>query len=50
MKKIINDPNSFVDEALEGLLLAHPGELKAAPTTAGRSLGPTLRSRARSAS
>ena len=24
VKKIINDPNSFVDEALEGLLISHP--------------------------
>lgn len=28
MKKIINDPNKFVDEYLEGLLLAHPYSLK----------------------
>jgi dihydroxyacetone kinase-like protein len=29
MKKIINDPNAFVDEALEGILAAHPTMLKA---------------------
>jgi dihydroxyacetone kinase len=28
MKKIINDPNSFVDEVLEGILAAHPSMLK----------------------
>ena len=28
MKKIINDPNKFVDEYLEGLLLAHRDSLK----------------------
>jgi dihydroxyacetone kinase-like protein len=27
MKKFINDPKRFVDEMLEGILLAHPGEL-----------------------
>ena len=27
MKKFINDPKNFVDEMLEGILLAHPGEL-----------------------
>lgn len=30
MKKIINDPQSFVDEMLDGLLLAHPDQLRAA--------------------
>ena len=30
MKKIINDPESFVDEVIDGLLLAHPDRLKAA--------------------
>ncbi|HHX45716.1 MAG TPA: dihydroxyacetone kinase subunit DhaK [Chloroflexi bacterium] len=30
MKKIINDPMAFVDETLEGILAAHPGQLKAA--------------------
>ena len=30
MKKIINDPNAFVDEALDGILAAHPTMLKAA--------------------
>ena len=28
MKKIINDPNDFVDEMVEGILLAHPDEVK----------------------
>lgn len=31
MKKIINDPMRFVDEMLEGLLLAHSSELRALP-------------------
>lgn len=30
MKKIINDPMAFVDEVLEGILQAHPTQLKAA--------------------
>jgi len=30
VKKIINEPERFVDEVLEGLLAAHPGELRAA--------------------
>jgi dihydroxyacetone kinase len=30
MQKIINDPRAFVDEMLEGVLLAHPGNLRAA--------------------
>ena len=30
MKKIINDPMAFVDEMLEGVLAAHPDQLKAA--------------------
>jgi phosphoenolpyruvate---glycerone phosphotransferase subunit DhaK len=30
MKKLINDPDAFVDEMLEGLLIAHPDMLKAA--------------------
>lgn len=30
MKKLINDPNDFVDEVLDGLLLAHPDELRVA--------------------
>lgn len=30
MKKIINDPMAFVDEMLEGILAAHPSQLKAA--------------------
>jgi dihydroxyacetone kinase len=29
MRKIINEPKAFVDEMLEGLLLAHPGQLRA---------------------
>ncbi|KKX99331.1 dihydroxyacetone kinase family protein [Microbacterium sp. Ag1] len=29
MRKIINDPQTFVDETLEGILLAHPDELRA---------------------
>lgn len=29
MKKIINDPFAFVDEMLDGILLAHPNKLKA---------------------
>ena len=29
MKKIINDPFAFVDEMLEGILLAHPDQLRA---------------------
>ena len=28
MKKIINDPFAFVDEMLEGIILAHPDKLK----------------------
>lgn len=30
MQKILNDPNAFVDEMLEGILLAHPDQLKVA--------------------
>ena len=30
MQKIINDPNAFVDEMLEGVLLAHPEDLRRA--------------------
>ena len=30
MKKLINDPEAFVDEVLDGLLLAHPDQLRAA--------------------
>ncbi len=29
MRKLINDPEQFVDEMLEGLLLAHPERLRA---------------------
>ena len=29
MKKLINDPEAFVEEMLDGLLLAHPDELRA---------------------
>jgi dihydroxyacetone kinase len=32
MKKLINEPESFVDEMLEGLLAAHPAELRRAST------------------
>jgi len=32
VKKIINDPERFVDEMLDGLLLAHPDQLRAAST------------------
>src|SRR5699024_12225614 len=28
--KIINDPQSFVDETIDGILLAHPDQLRAA--------------------
>lgn len=28
MKKILNNPDNFVNEMLEGILAAHPGELK----------------------
>ncbi len=30
MKKLINDPDDFVDEVIDGLLLAHPGQLRSA--------------------
>ncbi len=30
MRKIINEPSDFVDEFLEGILIAHPGQLRAA--------------------
>jgi dihydroxyacetone kinase-like protein len=30
VKKLINDPEDFVDEVLDGLLLAHPDQLRAA--------------------
>jgi len=30
VKKLINDPDAFVDEMLEGLLLAHPDQLRSA--------------------
>ena len=33
MKKIINHPEAFVDETIEGILLAHPNHLKRAPDT-----------------
>lgn len=29
MKKLINDPDAFVDEVVDGLLLAHPDQLRA---------------------
>ena len=28
MQKILNDPRAFVDEMLEGILLAHPDQLR----------------------
>lgn len=33
MKKLINDPEAFVEETLEGILAAHPGHLKRVPGT-----------------
>jgi dihydroxyacetone kinase-like protein len=33
MKKILNHPEAFADETIEGVLLAHPGHLKRAPGT-----------------
>jgi dihydroxyacetone kinase len=30
VKKIINDPHAFIDEMIDGLLLAHPDQLRAA--------------------
>ena len=33
MKKLINDPHDFVDEVVDGLLLAHPDRLRAASET-----------------
>ncbi len=37
MKKLINDPGAFVDEMLEGILLAHPDRLRAVGAD-GRSI------------
>jgi dihydroxyacetone kinase len=37
MRKIINDPHSFVDEVMEGIFAAHPEEVRAA-TTDNRTL------------
>jgi dihydroxyacetone kinase-like protein len=37
MKKLINDPDDFVDEVIQGLLLAHPQQLKQASQD-GRAL------------
>lgn len=37
MRKIINDPHSFVDEVMEGIFAAHPDEVRAA-TTDNRTL------------
>lgn len=34
MKKIINDPLAFVDETIEGILLAYPAHLKRCPDSA----------------
>lgn len=28
MRKFVNDPEAFVDEMLEGLLLAHPSRVR----------------------
>jgi dihydroxyacetone kinase-like protein len=33
MKKLMNEPGSFVDEMLEGILLAHPEQLKSSGAT-----------------
>ena len=33
MKKIINDPQAFADETIEGVLLAHPSHFKRVPGT-----------------
>jgi dihydroxyacetone kinase-like protein len=33
MKKLMNEPNAFVDQMLEGLLLAHPDQLKSVEGT-----------------
>ena len=33
MKKIINDPQAFADETIEGILLAHPSHFKRVPGT-----------------
>ena len=46
MQKIINEAGAFVDEMLEGLLLAHPGRLRA-PARRACSCAPTLPVRAR---
>ena len=32
MRKIINHPQDFVDESVDGILLAHPDRLRAADT------------------
>ena len=41
MQKIINDPKAFVDEMLEGVLLAHPESLRmVAPRVLVRSDAP----------
>ena len=45
MKKLINDPDSFVDEVIDGLLLAHPGQLGRPPRTGARWSAPTRRLR-----
>ncbi len=31
MRKIINEPGDFVDESIDGILLAHPNDLRAVP-------------------
>ncbi len=48
MQKIINEPKAFVDEMLEGILLAHPESLRARPR--GSWYGRTLPFRAKSGS
>ena len=46
MQKIINEPKAFVDEMLEGILLAHPESLRAPPSACW--YGPVHLPRARS--
>ena len=50
MKKILNQPGNFVDEMVEGILLAHPDQLKTPATTVASWCAPTPPSRARSGS
>ena len=37
MKKLMNEPIAFVDQMLEGLLLAHPDQLKSVGGTESRA-------------